>query len=103
MSRLAVVVPIVPGKNSEALRLITAGPPFELEGTRFDHHAVYLTDTEAIFVFEAPGGSRALDLPGEDPDLWDTARAWRKIMAGRPRLAQTVFTWDRTESDAARR
>jgi len=100
VSRLAIVVPLRPGSRDAAARLVDQGPPFALEETRFDRHSVYLTDAEAVFVFEASGESRALDLAGEDPALWEAATAWREIMAGRPRLAQTVFTWDRADGES---
>ena len=103
MSQLVVVVPLKAGTKSTARRLLAEGPPFDLEATRFDRHAVYLTDAEAIFVFEAPGESRALELAAEQPSLWEAARAWREVMDGRPRLAETGFTWERTESEPKRR
>jgi hypothetical protein len=97
MSRLVAVVPLKPGMREEARTLIADGPPFDLAETRFDRHAVYLTDSEAVFVFESPGEIRSLDLRGEDPDLWAVARAWREIVAGRPRIAETSFTWERQD------
>jgi hypothetical protein len=95
VSRLVVVVPLKEGTREAARALIDEGPPFELGDTRFDRHAVYLTDHEAIFVFESEDESRTLDLPGEDESLWTAARAWREIAAGRPRVAMTRFTWER--------
>jgi hypothetical protein len=95
VTHLVVVVPLRPGTRDKARELLGGGPPFDVAKTRFDRHAVYLTDDEAVFVFEAPGESRALDLEAENSELWEAARAWREVTAGRPRLAETTFTWER--------
>jgi hypothetical protein len=95
MSRLVIVVPLREDAYEEARRLLDAGPPFQLEQTRFDRHEVHLTQREVVFVFDAPGEPAALRLPGEDPALWRVAAAWRKLIAGTPRKAETVFSWRR--------
>jgi hypothetical protein len=103
MANLVVVLPLKPGSREAAERLLEAGLPFELDTTRFDRHAVYLTEAEVVFVFEGGGASRALDLAAEDPNLLRAAHAWQEIAAGRPRIAKTTFAWERTgpgEGDA---
>jgi hypothetical protein len=95
VSRLVAVVPLRPGAGNAARELLAAGPPFDLDATRFERHAVYLTDAEAVFVFEGPGESRTLDLPGEDPTLSRVARRWQGVIAGPSRLAETGFAWER--------
>ena len=96
MSRLVVVASLKEGKRERARELLEQGPPFDLEATGFDRHAVHLTDREVIFVFEGPGAG-GLRLPGEDPDLWQAAAAWRECLAGGPRVARTAFFWQRIE------
>ncbi|HEX2110205.1 MAG TPA: hypothetical protein VHF67_01515 [Gaiellaceae bacterium] len=98
MSRLVIVVPLREGVRDEARRLLEEGPPFALEETRFDRHEVYLTASEAVFVFEAPRDPATLDLRAEDPALWRAAAAWRRVIRGRPRVAETAFTWRRGDS-----
>lgn len=95
MSRLVFVAPLKPGKRAEARRLLAEGPPFDLAATRFDRHDVYLTDEEAVFVFEADDEIATLDLAAEDPALWRAAHAWRDVLDGRPRVATVEFTWVR--------
>ena len=90
-----VVVPLRKGAHDEARRLVEHGPPFDLEGTRFESHAVYLTREEAVFVFDAPGAPATLELAAENPRLWRAAAEWQKLMDGRPRTADTVYTWRR--------
>jgi hypothetical protein len=97
MNRLVVVVPLRENGYEEARRLLEQGPPIDLEATRFERHEVYLTRREVVFVFETPrtAAAAALELPGEDRELWRVAAEWRNVMAGRPRTARTVYAWSR--------
>jgi hypothetical protein len=96
VSELVMVVPLNEGAYEEALRLLRKAPPFDLEDTDFARHGVYATKREIVFVFESPGPTATLRPGAEDPFLWKVARKWRKLMAGRPRKALTVFSWART-------
>ncbi len=96
MPRLVVVVPLKEGSQEEARRLLADGPPMDLESSRFTGHQVFLTRDEVVFVFETPEGVPAtLDLRAQDPSVWRAAAAWRGVMDGRPRVADTVFAWSR--------
>jgi hypothetical protein len=95
MSRLAVVAPIKWGSFREAKRLIEKGPPFDPELTQLDRHEVFLTDTEVVFVFEAPGAREALESLFTDVSFWSEAEDWRRHLAGRPRLADDLYHWER--------
>ena len=98
MARLVVVVPLKEGAREEARKLLEGGPPFDLEGSRFDHHQVHLTEHEVVFVFESPEGTPAtLSVRASDPALWKAAAAWKPVVDGKPRMAETVFAWDRPE------
>jgi hypothetical protein len=93
VSRLVVIVPLKAGARERAEELLRQGPPFDLEATQFDRHHVFLTDREAVFLFEGAGPSSTLQLPGEDPALWRAADAWSECMAERPRIASTAYSW----------
>lgn len=97
MRNLVVVLPLKEGAHARARALLAEGPPFDLEGTAFDRHEVFLTEREVVFVFEAPGPAATLKLPGEDPSLWKIAAAWQPLMAARPRKGETVYAWARAE------
>lgn len=99
MSRIAVVVPLRPGSRESARQLIQAGPPFQIDDTPLLEHCVYLTDHEAVFVFEGPDAREAVEHVLGEADVWQAATAWRAILASKPRLAETVFTWQRGDSD----
>ena len=96
MARLVVVVSLKEGAREEARRLLDSGPPLDLGESHFDHHQVFLTQNEVVFVFESPEGTPAtLSVRASDPTMWKAAAAWKPLIMGRPRTAETVFAWDR--------
>ena len=97
MSRLVIVVPLKDGAHESARALLAHGPPFELERTDFDRHEVYVTPREVVFLFESLAPSATLRLPGEDPSLWKVAAEWEKLLAEKPRKAETAYSWTRPE------
>ena len=99
MSRLAVIAPIKWGSYRAAKSLIEKGPPFDPGLTPLDRHEVFLTDTEVVFVFEGPGVSEALESLLDDFSVWQEADTWRAHLAGRPRLAEDLYHWERRQRD----
>lgn len=95
MKRVAVVVPLRPGGREAARLLIEQGPPFDLGDTGLERHEVYLTDREAVFVFEGPHPRQAVERLLGEADVWRMATAWRDCVGGRPRLAEDAYAWDR--------
>jgi hypothetical protein len=53
-SRVVVVVPLKAGVRDRVRELLEMGPPFDPEAAGLDRHQVFLTDQEAVFLFEAP-------------------------------------------------
>jgi hypothetical protein len=95
VSRLVVVVPLVPGTRGRVEELLAQGPPFDFGDTHLERHDVFLTDHEAIFDFETPGDEPALELRAENPALLAAAEAWDEIRAGNPRKARLAYSWKR--------
>jgi hypothetical protein len=99
VSRMLVIVPLQPGSAERAAELLTNGPPFDPEALGLDRHEVYLTDEEAVFVFETM--SRAtFDRLVSDASLWAAAAAWNDLIAGPPRLAVDAYSWKRSRDGA---
>jgi len=96
--RMAFVLPLAEGTHDQARALLEAGPPFDPEETALDRHQVFLTEDEAIFVFESKLGADALEPLLADPALWLSAAAWRDLLAGPPRIAEDVYSWERPPS-----
>jgi hypothetical protein len=93
--RLAIILPLVDGARDAVRALLAEGPPFDPELLGLDRHQVFLTSTEAVFVFESELGASALEPLLQDPDLWKSAAAWHGHLAGPPRIAESVFSWTR--------
>jgi hypothetical protein len=53
---------------------------------------VYLTDDEAVFVFEGVA-SEFVERLAADETVWDAADAWRPLIDGRIRYADPAYAW----------
>jgi len=96
MSTLVVVAQLKPGGDARARELLEEGPPFELAGSPFDSHEVFVTPQEVVFVFQGRGAAgQTLSLPAGDPNVWRAAKAWSECLEGRPRIARSAFVWER--------
>jgi hypothetical protein len=94
MSRAVVVVPLHEGASELAARLLRKGPPFDPYEMGLERHHVFLTDVEAVFVFEADTLEAAERLfSGES--LWKAAEGWKDLVSGPPRLAEDSYSWVR--------
>lgn len=98
MSTIAVVAPLKYGAQAEARALISSGPPFDPAQTPLDRHSVYLSADEVVFVFEGPNASAAVEQLVGESSVWKAALAWRRCLAGRPRIAQDVYGWQRPDA-----
>jgi len=98
MSRVAVVVPLRPGAYESALRLVDAGPPFTISDSLLDGHCVYLTEREALFVFEGPEARLVVEQILGEASVWEAASSWRELLAGKPRVAEIAFAWRRDDT-----
>jgi hypothetical protein len=98
--RVAVVLPLRAGSRDAVRALLQSGPPFDPEAVEgLERHEVFLTDGEAVFVFEAgPETGAFVDLLAK-PELWASVGAWRDHVSGPPRIAEDVFSWQRPDED----
>jgi hypothetical protein len=96
--RLAIVLPIREDARDAVRSLVAAGPPFDPEVLGLDRHQVFLTASEAVFIFESPVGAEALEGLLREPELWQSAAAWHDLLDGPPRIAEDVFSWTRTDA-----
>jgi hypothetical protein len=97
-SRVVIVLPLKEGARERVRELLAKGPPSDPVEAGLSRHQVFLSDREAVFVFEAPNRS-VLDRLVADPSLWASAAARRDLVAGPARVAEDAYSW--TGSDAA--
>lgn len=93
--RVVVVLPLKERARDRVRDQLEKGPPFDPAEAGLDRHQVFLTDREAVFVFEAPDSS-VMERLVADPSLWAAAAAWHDLVAGPPRLAEDAYSWART-------
>jgi hypothetical protein len=94
MSRAVVVLPLREGASEQAAKLLRGGPPFDPQEIGLERHHVFLTESEAVFVFEADSRGAAERLIGEGR-FWSAASAWKDFVAGPPRVAEDAYSWIR--------
>jgi hypothetical protein len=94
MSRAVVVLPLREGASERAAELLRGGPPFDPDEVGLERHHVFLTEQEAVFVFEADSRDAAEKLIGEGR-FWSAASAWKDLVAGPPRVAEDAYSWVR--------
>jgi hypothetical protein len=94
-SRIVVVVPLKPGVRDRVNELLQRGPPFDPDAAGLERHQVFLTDQEAVFLFEAVGQA-ALERLARSLRLRDAAAAWRDYVEGDMRLADVAYSWVRS-------
>jgi hypothetical protein len=94
MSRVVIVVPLQQGSRDRARALLVNGPPFDPETAGLERHHVFLSDHEAVFVFEAEELD-AVERLASDSTLWEAIAGWNDIVAGPPGLAEDVYSWIR--------
>jgi hypothetical protein len=95
MSRAVVVLPLREGTSEQAAELLRGGPPFDPEQVGLERHHVFLTEREAVFVFEADSRDAADRLIGEGR-FWSAASVWKDLVEGPPRLAEDAYSWVRS-------
>jgi hypothetical protein len=101
MEQLAIVARLKAGAEQEAAELIEQGPPFEIVGSGLEHHTVYLSAGEVVFVFEGHEVEWIVDAMIQDPFrpmLSEAFASWRSLLDGEPRIARPAFSWQAGES-----
>jgi hypothetical protein len=98
---LVIVLPLKPGSHGEVRALLDAGPPFDPDGIEgLERHEVFLTPSEVVFFFESSLGRDALATLLSQAEIWESAAAWHEHVHGLPRIAESVFSWSRTDEPA---
>lgn len=90
---VAVVLPLKPGAFERALELIAEGPPFDPAEAGLGQHHVFVSEQEAVFVFDGVNVRETVRRLLTSPQAWRLSAAWAGCLAGRPRLAEAAYSW----------
>lgn len=93
---VAVVLPLRKGTGDVVADFLAEGPPFDPEAVGLARHRVFLTESEAVFVFEAEEGLDRLERILGEPDFWTVLPGWEHVLDGEPRIGPAFFAWDAT-------
>jgi len=102
--RVVVAVSLAPGTDDDVRALVAKGPPVEPAELGLRAHEVWLDERshEVVFVFEGDDARRKVERAARAPALWRAGLAWRRCIAGRPRLlagtrppggAELLYSW----------
>jgi hypothetical protein len=98
VKRVAIVARLRPGSQPRAKDLLSEGPPYDVAEGGFDRHAVFLSDTEVVFVFEGDEVEWKLDDLVSDffrARLREAFEQWKHLIEGEPQLAEEAYFWER--------
>jgi hypothetical protein len=85
---LAFVVPLKAGCVGRARKLLAKGPPVDPASLGLAEHEVYLSETEAVFVFRGPDVRAQLSSAIRQPAVWRAGLAWQRCFAEPPHIAE---------------
>jgi hypothetical protein len=103
LERLAIAGHLKEGSKVRDDEILAQGPPFELAETGV-RHAIYLSASEVVFVFEGHDVEWIVDSLADElfhPKLQDALDEWRTIVDGRPQIARVPFAWEHDEEQPA--
>jgi hypothetical protein len=96
--QIAILAEIRPGKRGDLERALAQGPPFDLMREGFEHHEVFLGDTDVVFVFTGPGAASELRRIAATPEQLRRVIHMTEMLSA-PRLLEQTFRWSRDHSD----
>jgi hypothetical protein len=85
---LAVWVPLKPGCLGRARKLLAKGPPLDPASLELSGHEVYLSESEAVFVFHGANVRAQVDRAIRHPAVWRAGVAWQRCFAAPPQIVE---------------
>ena len=95
MQRVAVIANLKPDKAERARELVAAGPPFDPDELGFERHHVYVSEGQAVFVFEGARVDALVRRLAEAGGGHEAFAAWEPLIQGLPQLAHEAYFWER--------
>jgi hypothetical protein len=85
---LALWVPLKPGCLGRARKLLAKGPPFDPASLELSGHEVYLSESEAVFVFRGANVRAQVGRAIRHPAVWRAGVAWQRCFAAPPQIVE---------------
>ena len=104
MERVAIIARLKEGSEQRAAELVAAGPPFDLSETGIVRHSIYISPSEAVFVFEGHDVEWIVEGLIDEPFHYELQRALdggREIVEGQPRVAGERYAWQLEQAESA--
>jgi hypothetical protein len=95
---VAVVLPLLEGRSDVVREFLAEGPPFDPSAVGLHAHSVFLTEREAVFVFDTVEGAQAFERILAESEFWDVVSAWEHNVSGEPRIGSLVYEWRESQS-----
>ncbi len=99
IERVAVVAKLLPGTRERATQILAEGVPYELDGTGFRRHSVFLGAETVVFVFEGSGIEGLVHDLVNDPVRSAALSVWGPLLEGTPALAREEFYWEAGQAE----
>ena len=96
--QIAILAEIRPGKRADLERVLAEGPPCDLTKEGFEHHEVFVGDSDVVFMFTGPGAASQVRRMAGTPELFHKVVRMTDVLAA-PRLLQQTFQWSRRGSN----
>ncbi len=92
MDRVVLVAHLKPGSRQRAQELLAEHSSREDLKAAFDRHAIFLSDTEAVFFFEGPDADRSVRAIFNDPGASEIGH-WLPLFDGPLHWAPEAYFW----------
>jgi hypothetical protein len=100
--QIAILAEIRPGQRTALEDLLRDGPPFDPGAEGFEHHEVFLGDTDVVFVFEGPSARTQVERLAATRSLLGAFVKLSSLVSA-PRILDQTFEWDRSVTPGSQR
>lgn len=98
--QIAILAEIRPGQRTALERVLEEGPPFDLAAEGFEHHEVFLGDTDVVFVFDGPSARTQIERLAATKSLLGAFVRMSGFVSA-PRTLEQTFAWGRRAERAS--
>jgi hypothetical protein len=94
MDRYVLVARLKPGSRERAQELLAEHPLHDGPRAAFDREAIFLSETEVVFLVEGPDADASVKAIFDDPSLTEIGH-WIPLFDGPLHRAPEAYFWER--------